>query len=192
MQTPLQSDATTVPFSQDPDTSALTRQWVAVYTVPRHEKQLTQQLQQRSIDCFLPLYESTRRWKTGLMQVALPLFPGYTFVRVDPRQRRIVLDSPSVLRIVGNRLGPTPLPGHEIERLRYAVESGLVGPHPYLTVGRRVRIVQGALAGAEGVLLRRKGRMKVVISVDLIMQSVAVEVNACDLEPCSASQAYAA
>ena len=189
---PIQADAPRIRFNQNLDPLTSQRQWVAVYTVPRHEKQLTRQLEQHSIECFLPLYDSTRRWKTGPAQVSLPLFPGYTFVRIDSREKRIVLDSPSVLRIVGNRFGPTPLPDYEIEQLRHAVDNGFAQPHPYLTVGRRVRIVQGALSGAEGVLLRRKGRMKVVISVDLIMQSVAVEVNACDLEPCPASRVCAA
>jgi transcription antitermination factor NusG len=95
-----------------------------------------------------------------------------------------VIELPSVLRIVGNRFGPSPLLDEQIEVLRRAVESGVAEPHRYLNVGSRVQIVRGPLSGAQGVLLRKKGCLKVVLSVETIMQSVAVELNSCDVEPC--------
>jgi len=168
-----------------PATEALFRQWLAVYTLPRHEKHVCHQLEQRSIETFLPLYQSLRKWKTGPVRVFLPLFPGYVFTRVNNGERRRVIEMPSVLKIVGNRFGPSPLPDEEIEVLRRAVESGVVEPHRFLNVGSRVLIIRGPLSGATGVLLRKKGCMKVVISVDIIMQSVAVELEARDLEPCT-------
>jgi transcription termination/antitermination protein NusG len=164
------------------------RQWLAAYTSPRHEKQLSLQLEQRSIESFLPLYNAVRRWKTGPARVSLPLFPGYIFVNVNHRERRTVLELPSIVRIVGSRSGPSVLLDSEMERLRQAVASGLAEPHPYLSIGTRVRIVRGPLTGTEGLLLRKKGRTKVVVSVDVILQAVAVEVDACDLERCSESK----
>lgn len=160
------------------------RRWLAVYTLPRHEKQIRHQLEHRSVESFLPLYESVRRWKTGPARVSLPLFPGYLFARVNDLERRRVIELPSVLKIVGNRFGPSPLPDEQIEVLRRAVESGMAEPHRYLNVGSRVQIVRGPLSGAQGVLLRKKGCLKVVLSVETIMQSVAVELNSCDVEPC--------
>lgn len=160
------------------------RQWMAVYTAPRHEKQVSQQLQQRSVECFLPLYESVRRWKTGPVRIQLPLFPSYLFIHLEVQERRKVIDLPSVVSIVGNRSGPATLPDSEIEQLRQSVATGQAQPHRYLTAGTRVRIIRGALTGGEGILVRKKGCLKVVISVHLLMQSVAVEVDACDVEPC--------
>lgn len=88
--------------------------------------------------------------------------------------------------LVGNRSGPISLPSEEIERLRVAVASGLAEPHPYLKVGSRVRIMHGPLTGTEGILKRKHGSLKVVLSVEMIMKSVAVTVNSSDVEPCSA------
>ena len=163
----------------------MNRQWLAVYTLPRHEKQVSRQLEERAVETFLPLYDTVRRWKTGPTRVSLPLFPGYLFVNVDTREKRKVVEVPSVLKIIGNRFGPAVLEETEINRLRHTVETGLAQPHPYLSVGKRVRVVQGALAGLEGILVRKRGHLKVVISVTLIMQSVSVEVDACDVEPCA-------
>jgi len=56
-------------------------------------------------------------------------------------------------------------------------------PHPYLTVGRRVRILGGPLQGLEGILLRKKGNLRVVLSIDLIMRSIVVDVDMADVEP---------
>ena len=160
------------------------RQWLAVYTAPRHEKQVSIQLEQRAVECLLPLYQTVRRWKTGPALVSLPLFPGYVFAHVDGLERRRVLELSSVLKIVGNRFGPSPLPDCDIEALHRSVASGLAEPHPYLTIGNRVRVIRGPLKGIEGVLVRKKGGMKVVIAMDIIMQSVAVEVNRWDLNAC--------
>jgi transcription antitermination factor NusG len=168
------------------------RQWMAVYTIPRHEKQVSHQIEQRSLECFLPLYESVRRWKTGPTRVCLPLFPGYVFVRADLMERRKVIELPSVIHIIGNRTGPAVLPDAEIEQLRRTVATRRVQPHSYLTAGSRVRIASGPLAGMEGLLVKKKGGLKVVLSVELIRQSIAVEVNSCDIESCTPARIKAA
>lgn len=174
----------TAPLSSHTGSEGLSRQWLAVYTLPRHEKQISRQLEDRSVQTFLPLYDTVRRWKNGPTRVSLPLFPGYLFVNVDPQERRKVLELPSVLKIIGNRAGASVVSQTEIDQLRQTVETGLAQPHPYLTIGNKVRVIQGPLAGTEGILVRKRGHMKIVISVTLIMQSVAVEVDACDVEPC--------
>jgi transcription antitermination factor NusG len=158
--------------------------WYAAYTCANHEKRVAQQLAARSVEHFLPLYESVRRWKDRRVQLQLPLFPGYVFVRLDLRDRLQVLEIPSVARLVGFNGTPTPLPDGEIEALKAGLAGGVRAvPHPYLKVGRRVRIKSGPLAGMNGILLRRKGKFRVVISIDLIQRSVAVDASAADVEP---------
>jgi transcription antitermination factor NusG len=158
--------------------------WYAAYTAPRHEKYVTQQMDGRRIHCFLPLYRSVRRWKDRRMQVELPLFPGYVFVHMALRDRLQVLQLPGVVQLVSFSGKPAALPDAEIEALR----NGLAGnfcaePHPYLTVGRRVRVRTGSVAGLEGILLRRKQKFRVVLSIQLIQRSVAIEVDEADIEP---------
>jgi transcription antitermination factor NusG len=114
----------------------------------------------------------------------LPLFPGYLFVRLPLRDRMRVLQVPGVVRLVGFGEHLIALPENEIETLRSGLDGGLSAqPHPYLTAGRRVQIKGGPLAGMEGILLRRKSNFRVILSIDLIMRSVAVEVDAADLLP---------
>ncbi len=158
--------------------------WYAAYTCANHEKRVAEQLEQRSVEHFLPLYETVRRWKDRRMRLQLPLFSGYVFVRLALRNRLQVLQVPSVVRLVGFHGLPTPLQEGEIEALRDMLARPLCAePHPYLIVGRRVRIKTGPLAGAEGILVRAKNRYRIVLSIDLIMRSIAVEVDTADVEP---------
>ena len=157
--------------------------WYATYTRSRHEKSVAEQLQQRGVECFLPLYESKRKWKNGTFKVQFPLFPGYLFVHVPLQHRLKVLQVPGVVRLVGFNGIPAPLPQADIEMIRCALRQGIAAePHPYLRIGTRVRIVSGPMEGLEGILLRKKGRLRVVVSVDLIMRSVAIDVDVAQVD----------
>jgi transcription antitermination factor NusG len=139
---------------------------------------------ERQITSFLPLYSARHRWRNRCeMQLELPLFPNYVFVRIDPRERVRVLEVPGVLSLVGFGRNLAPLPDFEIEALRTGLGQQKIEPHPYLIIGERVRIKAGPLTGMEGVLVRKKNNFRVVLALDVIMQCVAVEVDADDLEP---------
>ena len=157
--------------------------WYAAYTSANHEKRVAAQLGVRSVEHFVPLYESVRRWKDRKVRLQLPLFPGYVFVRLALRDRLKVLQVPGVAKLVGFNGTPTALPHGEIEALRASLADGVrAEPHPYLTVGRRVRMRSGPLAGMQGILLRRKGNFRVVISLELIQRSVAVDADVVNVE----------
>ena len=183
---------TKIPQPRDPDPMAASgtlqpamKKWFAVYTTCRHEKRVASHFEHRSIEHYLPLYRSQRRWKDG-SKVTLdqPLFPGYVFVRIGREQRVPVLEVPGVLWVVGKSASqPTALPEFEIETLRSALDPLRVEPYPLLAAGQRVRIRSGALSGIEGIVVRQKNSFRVVITLQLILQSIAVEVNADDLEP---------
>jgi transcription antitermination factor NusG len=159
-------------------------QWYAAYTTPRHEKHVAELLTERHIETFLPLYRTVRQWKKSCPTLLeLPLFPCYLFVRVGRSARGTVLSMPGVLSIVGSPKEPWPLPHFEIEALRFGVQMGKIEPHPYLKIGERVRVTAGSMAGVEGILIRKKNEFRFVLTLDAIMRSVAVEVDANDLEP---------
>jgi len=164
---------------------ALTRPcWYAAYTSAQHEKKVTAELGRRSVESFLPLYSSVRRWKDRRIQLNLPLFPGYVFVHLALRDRVRVLQVPGVAKLVGFGGLPVALPDEQIETLRAGLNGQLCAePHPFLTVGRRVRMVRGPFQGAEGILVRKKGGIRVVLSLELIMRSIAVEVDVSEVEP---------
>jgi transcription antitermination factor NusG len=157
--------------------------WFAAYTSANHEKRVAEQLVTRSVEHFLPLYASMRKWKDRQVKLELPLFPGYVFVRLAMRDRLRVLQTPGVAKLVGFNGIPATLPDEEIEALKKGLVCGLrAEPHPYLTVGRRVRVKAGPLEGLEGIVIRRKNRLRLVISLDVIHRAAAVEVEAADLE----------
>jgi transcription antitermination factor NusG len=158
-------------------------QWFAAYTSSRHEKRVALHFAEREIEAFLPLYATRHRWKNRCeVMVELPLFPNYVFVRMAARERVRILEVPGVLALVGAGRTPAPLPDFEIETLRSGVGQRRVEPHPYLVIGERVRIKAGPMTGMEGVLVRKKNNFRVVLALDVIMRSVAVEVDAEDLE----------
>jgi transcription antitermination factor NusG len=160
--------------------------WYAAYTCANHEKRIAEQLHVRGVEFFLPLYDTVRRWKDRRVRMQFPLFPGYIFVHTPLGHQLRILQVPGVVRLVGFGSIPTPLPDEQIESLRYAlVQKVGTTPHPYLTVGRHVRIISGSLAGLTGILLRNKSSYRVVLSLELIMRSVAVEVDVADIEPIS-------
>ena|ERR1035441_6129678 len=159
--------------------------WFAVYTNSRHEKRVGQHLSMREIEHYLPLYHVQRKWSNGLrVTLDLPLFPGYIFVRIHRAQRVRVLEVPGVLAMVGGTGGePAPLPEADIEALRAGLSLRRVEPHPLLNVGQRARIRSGAFAGMEGIVVRKKNSFRMVLTLDTIMQSFAVEVDGKELEP---------
>jgi transcription antitermination factor NusG len=158
--------------------------WYAITVYPRHEKQVVKQLEGRGVRSFVPTYRSVRRWKDRRKELDLVLFPGYAFVELALCSRLAVLTVPGVVRFVTFHGQPAALCEREIQSLRSSLTSGTrVAPHPYLQKGRRVRVARGPLAGIEGILVRRKEHFRLVLSVDLIMKSVALEVDESEVEP---------
>lgn len=159
--------------------------WYAVYTLSRHEKKVAERLAEKEITCFLPMRELERAWKNGKRAVVrFPLFSGYVFVKIVLSQRQAVFQTPGVVRLVGFNGQPEPIPEEQIYAILTLIESKLsCAPYPYPAARELVEVKFGPLRGVRGKLVRRKGRCKLVLSVDLIRQSVALEVDANAVEP---------
>jgi len=178
----------TLPEQQQPELLVLPTRfdapWLAAYVTARHEKKIALQLNRRSVPYLLPLYRSVRRWKDRRKELDLPLFPGYIFVNIAVKDRLRVQSVPGVVHFVHFNGQPAVIPQNEIDNLRRGLSTGsTVEPHPFLTVGRKVRVRSGAMAGLEGVLTRKKDKFRVVITIELIQRSLAVEVDEGDIEP---------
>lgn len=172
-------------IDNQPDQAAL--KWYAVHTRSRHEDAVGHRLNSRSLEVFLPKVEVWSRRLDRRKRIQLPLFRGYLFVRANldrPTWSEIVRTS-GVVRVLGNSEGAVPVPEWQIESLRTLLDGNvLITPHPYLRVGRRVRVVHGPLAGCEGILLRKTHQdTRLVIAVDIIRHAVSVEIDAADVEP---------
>jgi len=152
--------------------------WYAIYTRHQHEKTVAHVLSSKGFEIFLPLYTTARRWTDRTKQLSLPLFPCYVFFRGDSHRRGEVLSTPGVYNLVGTEGRPAPISEAEIDAVRQMIESkAQVEPHPFLRRGDWVRVKAGPLAGIEGILLRKKNLFRLVVSVELLQKSVAVEVD---------------
>lgn len=156
--------------------------WFAVYTTPRHEKRIAFHCEQRQIESFVPLYHEVRQWKNRCkVKLDLPLFPNYLFVRIQREDRFRVLNLPGVISILGSGSDLFPLPDEYIFSLRKGLEDRKIEPHPSVEIGDKVRITAGAMIGMEGVLVRKKNELRVVLKVAMLDRSMAVEVTMADI-----------
>jgi transcription antitermination factor NusG len=153
-------------------------EWFVLTSKTRHEKAVAETLRGKGLESFVPLYRLRRQWTDRVQPVDLPLFPGYVFCRFAYAGRLGVLSTPGVTSLVSFSDTPTPVTDDEISRIRTIEASGLPSqPWPYVRVGQRARIEGGALAGLEGVLIREKDVLRVVVSVELLHRGVAVEID---------------
>jgi transcription antitermination factor NusG len=168
------------------DALSTPKAWFAVQTRPRFEKKVALELQEKGIQAFLPLDSVKRQWSDRKQTVSLPLFPGYTFVRISADQdlRVAVLRTNGVNNFVGARGIGTPIPDIEIEAVQTLLEQHVPFKiYPYLKLGETVRIRGGCLDGVKGILTKINGDQSLVISVELIQRSIAMRVTGYDIEP---------
>jgi transcription antitermination factor NusG len=159
--------------------------WYAVWTRSRQEKAVSSTLSGLGIRHYLPLKPELRIWSDRKQKIEVPLFSGYVFVRVNlfGECRLQVLRVPGVVSFVGNKAGPLPIPYRQIEDIRTVLASGFkYSAQPCPKVGERVRVVRGALAGVEGTMVRTDSGSRLLVSIDMVRQSLAVSVSVEDIE----------
>jgi transcription antitermination factor NusG len=160
------------------------RDWYALYTRHQHEKSVARSLTGKGLGVFLPLYTAVHRWQDRDKRLSLPLFPCYIFLQNPSDRWHSILAIPGVHSVVGFAKRPATIATAEIEALQRVVGSCLkLEPHPFLRCGDRVRLRSGPLEDIEGLLIRKKSTWKLVVSVEMVQRSVAVEVDASMVEP---------
>jgi transcription antitermination factor NusG len=157
--------------------------WYALVTRHQHEKSVASALSNKSHEVYLPLYRSLRRWQDRAKQIWLPLFPCYVFIRGGMDRQLQIVTTPGVLSIVGWGGRPAIVAQAQLDAVRQIIESCLtVETHPYLQCGDRVRVKTGPLMGLEGILTRKKGVARLVVSMELLGRSAAVEIDVSNVE----------
>jgi transcription antitermination factor NusG len=168
-----------------PDLPADEARWYAVQTRSRHEKTVAHQLQSQGITTFLPLITQAHNWSDRRKVVQVPLFPSYTFVRIVPsaEQSVRVLRVYGVSSFVGVRGQGSPIPDKQIADIRVLLTNNAgCSICPFLKVGQRVRIRGGCLDGIEGLLVARDGDRNLLISVEPMQRSLAINIKGYDVE----------
>jgi transcription antitermination factor NusG len=163
--------------------ASLEAAWFALYTRHQHEKVIAHVLENKGFEVFLPLYTTARRWKDRTKQLSLPLFPCYLFLRTTMERRLDIITTPGIVSILGGGGESGVILESEINGVRQVVERGAeVEPHPFLRCGDWVRVKSGPLEGVEGILVRKKNLFRLVLSVELLEKSAAVEVDVSSVE----------
>lgn len=159
--------------------------WFAVWTRSRQEKVVAETLNKLGVPHYLPLKSELRKWSDRRQMVETPLFSGYLFVKINlfTNSRLQVLKVPGVGSLVGNQMGPLPIPDRQIEDIYRVLTAGVeCSVQPLLKEGDRVRVVQGALAGIEGTLIRNSSASRLLVSIEMIRQSISVSILRSDVE----------
>jgi len=157
--------------------------WYVLFVRSNQEKRVADRLGDRAVEYFLPCYSSLRQWKDRRVQLTIPLFPSYVFVRLPFLQRLKVLTVPNVVSLVGTKTAPSVVSENEIAWIRTGIEHGDATPHECLEAGQRVVITAGAMAGMEGILLRKQNKTRVIVSLQSIPRAFSVEVEAACVRP---------
>lgn len=157
-------------------------EWYALYTRSHCEQLVYEQLVARGFSAFLPKIEVWSRRGGIRHRIAIPMFSSYLFLLevMDKYSFIEVCKARGLVRILGERWDRLSIvPKAEIDAIQRVLCSNLpVVPHPYLREGMRVRITYGPLNGVEGILVQSKpNKGLLVLSVDLLRRSIAVEVD---------------
>jgi len=160
--------------------------WFAIHTYARHEKRVASELAHKGIEVYLPLLVRRHQWSDRQKLVELPLFPCYTFARIKPlaEARVKLLQTGGVIGLVGGAGQGEVIPENQIENVRMLLANKIqADPYHFLKVGQRVRVRGGSLDGLEGILVRRNGNRRLVISVESLERSLAISVEGLEVEP---------
>jgi transcription antitermination factor NusG len=166
-------------LAKDRGASALERCWYALYTRPRFERKVHARLVQKQVKAFLPEREVTHTWSNNrVRKIKEPLFPSYIFVNATAVERYHSICTPGVAYIVGIRGKPTCIPDDQIESIYRILRHGYdPEPYEYFESGDEVMITYGPLKGLKGICVQERSLTKLVVSVNLIHQAVAVTIE---------------
>jgi transcriptional antiterminator NusG len=159
--------------------------WYPLQTRYQCEKKVDAALRHEGFESFAPMQLETRRWSDRTKLVEAPLFPGYTFVRMEAEPESLikVLRLPGMVRFVTSGRELVAVPNEEIETVRALVQSNTsYEPGPFPAVGEKVRIHGGCLEGVEGVLISHSEQREVVISVGAIQRSLKIASRGYQIE----------
>jgi transcription antitermination factor NusG len=171
-------------LSQDSLTFDVSRpHWFVLYVRANQEKKTAQRLASIDIEYLLPCYRSVRQWKDRRVTLEMPLFPGYVFVHLPFVERVKVLSLPNVVEMIGSRNAPSIVSAEEMDCIKRGVEFGNATPHFALVEGQHVVITSGVLCGMQGTLLRSQNNTRVVVAIESIARSFAVDVDISCLKP---------
>jgi len=167
---------------ESPNSIAVDNQWMVLYTKPRQEKSLARELLRLTIPFYLPLVKKTLQYGRRRIASFAPLFDGYLFMLGSEKQRTSSLATNRVLRIIPVNDGLRLIT--DLRQIEHLIQADVpLTAESRLQPGRNVRVRSGPLAGVEGVVLRRRGETRLLVSINFLQQGASVEIEDFRLEP---------
>lgn len=158
--------------------------WYIAYTLARHEKAIAQRLSLEAVPCFVPLYSEKRMWRQRRVELTLPLFPCYVFVKMRLEAKTRLLSAPGVVRLLTASGAAVVFSDEEMDALQSLLKKWKARPCPLHSSGKRVRLKSGPFAGLEGTIVQRNGKRKLIVTLDLISSAMLLEVETADTQLC--------
>ncbi len=152
----------------------LSDSWWVAHTRSRQEKALARHLVPLEIPFYLPCREHRVRRAGRTFLTYLPLFPGYVFFRGSAANRQRALRSNLIVQILG--VTDQELLSRELSQIRHLQESGAdLIPYFELLPGDPVYVRDGPFKGYTGLVVRRRGQLRLVVTITMLRQAVTVE-----------------
>ena len=157
--------------------------WYALYTRPRFERKISEEIGLMNRECYLPMRTTIHRWSDRIKKGKEPLFAGYVFVKTDLRYKAAFLQIPGVVRFLSTDGKPEIIPLQEIDRIKLIEENGRdIQTEGFYSTGDHVKVKKGIFEGLEGILIRRVNhRPRFLIRLPLLKQAISVDISADDL-----------
>ena len=152
--------------------------WYALYTRPRYEQRVHEELLEMGIEAYLPLHKVLRQWSDRKKWVTVPLFSSYCFVRVEPKKFLFPLKANGAVKYIYLDGKPALVRDHEIETMRMICNSEykIEVVERNFVKGDKITITAGPLCGLEGEFIETAGKCKVLVRIDAINHALLVSV----------------
>ena len=158
--------------------------WIAVYTKSRHEKVVIQELENKNIEAYCPIFKERRQWSDRKRWVEFPLFRSYVFAKIELKNSIYILQTMGVHHIIKFQGNISIIPDEIIQNIKSMIDGGLtVEQVEYFVKGDEVIVVDGPLKGMDGIVVKIKNENKLVLKVAAIQQAIAVQIHPGYLKP---------
>ena len=158
--------------------------WIAVYTKSRHEKVVIQELENKNIEAYCPIFKERRQWSDRKRWVEFPLFRSYVFAKIELKNSLYVLQAMGVHHIIKFQGNISIIPNEIIQNIKSMIDGGFtVEQAEYFLKGDEVIVVDGPLKGMDGIVVKIKNENKLVLKVAAIQQAIAVQIHPGYLKP---------
>ena len=158
--------------------------WIAVYTKSRHEKVVIQELENKNIEAYCPLFKERRQWSDRKRWVEFPLFRSYVFAKIELKNSIYILQTMGVHHIIKFQGNISIIPDEIIQNIKSMIDGGFtIEQVEYFVKGDEVIVVDGPLKGMDGIVVKIKNENKLVLKVAAIQQAIAVQIHPGYLKP---------